>query len=130
MRRDRRGNNRIDSLRNLIRDPRVALLFLIPGCSETIRVIGRAQICTDPELCRSFEMQGKTPRCVLVVAVERVYYQCAKAIVRSRLWDPATQVDRKSLPSSGTILAGITGGRIGGPEHDRGAPERLKATIY
>jgi PPOX class probable FMN-dependent enzyme len=127
---DRRGNNRIDSLRNLVHDPRVALLFLIPGCSETIRVIGRVRISVDPALCKSFVMEGKTPRCVLVVAVERVYYQCAKAIVRSKLWDPATQIDRKSLPSSGTILAGITGGRIGGPEHDRGAPERLKATIY
>ena len=127
---DRRGNNRIDSLRNLVHDPRVALLFLIPGCSETIRVTGRAKISVDPALCKSFVMENKTPRCVLVVAVERVYYQCAKAIVRSKLWDPATQIDRKSLPSSGTILAGITGGRIGGPEHDRGAPERLKATIY
>src|ERR1700716_702731 len=127
---DRRVNNRIDSLRNLVHDPRVALLFLIPGCSETIRVIGRVRISVDPALCKSFVMEGKTPRCVLVVAVERVYYQCAKAIVRSKLWDPATQIDRKSLPSSGTILAGITGGRIGGPEHDRGAPERLKATIY
>jgi hypothetical protein len=75
-------------------------------------------------------MEGKTPRCVLVVAVERVYYQCAKAIVRSKLWDPTRHVERASLPSSGTILAGITNGRIGGPEHDRGAPERLKATIY
>src|SRR5690348_8494403 len=127
---DRRGNNRIDSLRNLVRDPRIALLFLIPGCSETIRVNGRAQICTDPELCRSFEMQGKAPRCVLVVAVERVYFQCAKAIVRSKLWEPATQIDRKSLPTSGTILAGISGGKVGGPEHDRAYPERLKATIY
>ena len=127
---DRRGNNRIDSLRNLIHDPRVALLFLIPGCGETIRVNGRAAICTDPELCASFVMQGKTPRCVIVVAVERVYFQCPKAIVRSKLWDPATQIDRKSLPTSGTILAHISGGQIGGPEHDRAYPDRLKATIY
>jgi PPOX class probable FMN-dependent enzyme len=127
---DRRGNNRIDSLRNLIHDPRVALLFLIPGCGETIRVNGRARICTDPELCRSFVMQGKTPRCVIVVSVERVYYQCAKAIVRSKLWDPASRIDRNRLPSSGTILAGITDGKVGGPEHDRTYPERLKATIY
>jgi uncharacterized protein len=127
---DRRGNNRIDSLRNLIHDPRVALLFLIPGCGETIRINGRARISTDPELCGSFVLEGKTPRCVLVVAVERVYFQCAKAIVRSKLWDPATRIDRTSLPSSGTILAAISDGRIGGPEHDRAAPERLKATIY
>jgi len=127
---DRRGNNRIDSLRNIIEDPRIALLFLIPGCSETIRVNGRAHICVDPELCRSFEMQGKAPRCVIVVTVERVYFQCAKAIVRSKLWDPATRVDRTSLPTAGTILASISGGKIGGPEHDRAAPERIKATIY
>jgi uncharacterized protein len=127
---DRRGNNRIDSLRNIVRDPRVALLFLIPGCGETIRVIGRAQITTDRALCQSFMLEGKVPRCVLVVAVELVFYQCAKAIVRSKLWDPATQVDRKTLPTNGTILAGISGGRFGGPEHDRHAPERLKATIY
>jgi len=127
---DRRGNNRIDSLRNLVHDPRVALLFLIPGCCETIRINGRAKISADPALCESFVMEGKTPRCVLVVTVERVYYQCAKALVRSKLWDPTRHVDRKSLPSSGTILAGITGGRVGGAEHDRAAPERLKATIY
>ena len=127
---DRRGNNRIDSLRNLIDDPRVALLFLIPGCGETIRVNGRAQICTDPELCESFRMEGKVPRCVIMVTVESVYYQCAKAIVRSKLWEPASRIDRKSLPSSGTILANITGGKVGGPDHDREAPARLQATIY
>jgi uncharacterized protein len=127
---DRRGNNRIDSLRNLIQDPRVALLFLIPGCGETIRVNGRAQITTDPKLCATFTMQGKVPRCVIVVTVERCYFQCAKAIVRSRLWDPASRIDRASLPTSGTILAGISSGKIGGPEHDRAAPERMKATIY
>src|SRR5215467_11699493 len=76
---DRRGNNRIDSLRNLVRDPRVALLFLIPGCGETIRVIGRAKISVDPALRESFVMEGKTPRCVIVVSVERVFYQCPKA---------------------------------------------------
>ncbi|MBV8747433.1 MAG: pyridoxamine 5'-phosphate oxidase family protein [Xanthobacteraceae bacterium] len=127
---DRRGNNRIDSLRNLLDDPRISLLFLIPGCGETIRINGRAAISADPDLCRGFAFNGKMPRTVLVVTVERVYYQCAKAIVRSKLWDPATRVDRKSLPSAGTILAGITSGALGGPEHDRTAPERLKATIY
>jgi uncharacterized protein len=127
---DRRGNNRIDSLRNLIADPRISLLFLIPGCGETIRVSGRAAISIDPTLCESFVFAGKTPRSVIVVSVDRVYFQCAKAIVRSKLWDPATQIDRRSLPTSGTILAGISKGAIGGPEHDRTAPERMKATIY
>jgi PPOX class probable FMN-dependent enzyme len=93
---DRRGNNRIDSLRNLIADPRISLLFLIPGCGETIRVNGRAVISIDPALCESFVFAGKVPRSVIVVTVDRVYFQCAKAIVRSRLWDPATQIDRKS----------------------------------
>ncbi len=127
---DRRGNNRIDSMRNLIADPRVALLFLIPGVSETLRIMGRATICTDPALCESFAMQGRAPRSVLVVKVEKVFFQCAKAIVRSKLWDPKTQVERSSLPTPGSILAEITEGKLGGPEHDRLAPERIKATMY
>ena len=127
---DRRGNNRIDSLRNLIHDPRVALLFLIPGVSETLRIMGRATISTDPELCASFTMQGKVPRSVLVIAVEQVFFQCAKAIVRSKLWDPATKVERSTLPTSGKILAEISGGTMGGDEHDRAYPQRIKETIY
>ena len=75
-------------------------------------------------------MQGKVPRSVLIIAVEKVFYQCAKAIVRSKLWDPATKVERATLPTPGSILAEITGGQLGGPEHDRAYPERLKATIY
>ena len=127
---DRRGNNRIDSLRNLVTDPRIALIFLIPGVSETVRVMGRATISTDPELCASFAMQGKAPRCVLVIAVEQVFFQCAKALVRSKLWDPLLHVERASLPTAGKILAEISGGKLGGEEHDRLAPERMKATIY
>jgi uncharacterized protein len=127
---DRRGNNRIDSLRNIVRDPRVSLLFLIPGVGETIRVIGRASISTDPALCESFVFVGKTPRVVIVVAVESVYFQCSKAIIRSKLWDPARVIDRKSLPSNGTIIAAITKGAEGGEEYDRAYPERLKQTIY
>ena len=127
---DRRGNNRIDTLRNILTDPRVALLFLIPGCGETIRVTGRASISVDPALTQSFLVEGKAPRSVLIVKVDTVFYQCAKAIVRSKLWDASRHVERKSLPSAGTILADLTGGKLGGPEHDRTAPERLKATIY
>ena len=127
---DRRGNNRIDSLRNIVRDPRVALLFLIPGVGETIRVIGRAAISTDPELAASFAVNGKAPACVIVVTVERVYYQCTKAIIRSKLWDPARHVDRKSLPTTGTIIAALTEGRLGGEEHDRGQHERTLARLY
>jgi predicted pyridoxine 5'-phosphate oxidase superfamily flavin-nucleotide-binding protein len=113
-----------------VHDPRVALLFLIPGCSETLRVMGRAAISADPALAQQFVMEGKVPRTVLVVAVDTVFFQCAKAIVRSKLWDASRHVDRKTLPTAGMILAEITGGAIGGPEHDRAAPERMKATIY
>ena len=127
---DRRGNNRIDSLRNIVRDPRVSLLFLIPGVGETFRVIGRASISTDPALCESFVFAGKTPRAVLIVSVERVYFQCGKAIIRSKLWDPASLVDRNSLPSNGTILAAITKGEHGGEEYDKAYPARLRETIY
>src|SRR6478672_3022839 len=127
---DRRGNNRIDSLRNIVRDPRVSLLFLIPGVGETIRVIGRASITTDPALLDSFVFAGKTPRAVIVVTAERVYFQCSKAIIRSKLWEPETKVDRKSLPSNGTIIAAITQGREGGEEYDRAYPARLRETIY
>lgn len=127
---ERRGNNRIDSLRNLVTDPRIALIFLIPGVSETLRVIGRATISSDPELCAGFTMQGKAPRVVLVITVEKVFFQCAKALVRSKLWDPSLHVERATLPTSGKILAEISGGKLGGEEHDRLYPQRIKETIY
>ncbi len=127
---DRRGNNRIDSLRNIMRDPRVALLFLIPGIGETIRVIGTAALSIDPDLLASFAVNGKPPCCVIVITVERVFYQCTKAIVRSKLWDPARHVDRARLPTTGTILAAQTAGRLGGAAHDRGQLERTMAKLY
>jgi hypothetical protein len=127
---ERRGNNRIDSLRNLVTDPRISLIFLIPGVSETIRVMGRATISIDPELCAGFAIQGKAPRCVLVIAVDQVFFQCAKALVRSKLWDPKLHVDRSTLPTAGKILAEISGGKVGGDEHDRQAPARMMQTIY
>jgi uncharacterized protein len=127
---DRRGNNRIDSLRNIMRDPRVALLFLIPGIGETIRVVGSAALSLDPDLLASFAVNGKPPCCVIVITVERVFYQCTKAIVRSKLWDPARHVDRTRLPTTGAILAAQTAGRLGGDAHDRGQLERTMAKLY
>ncbi|PWB60316.1 MAG: flavin-nucleotide-binding protein [Bradyrhizobiaceae bacterium] len=127
---DRRGNNRIDSLRNIVRDPRVALLFLIPGVGETLRINGRAEISVDPELLASFAVDGKAPRSVIVVRVERVYFQCARAILRAKLWDPARRVERASLPSTGTILAELSQGRVGGESYDREMPARLQANLY
>jgi PPOX class probable FMN-dependent enzyme len=127
---DRRGNNRIDSLRNIVNDPRVALLFLIPGVGETLRVNGRAKISVAPDLLARFEFRGTLPRSVIVVAVDSVYFQCPKALVRSELWNPAKHLSRRSLPSTGTIIADITAGQLGGEQYDREYPERLRQTLY
>jgi uncharacterized protein len=126
---DRRGNNRVDSLRNIIADPRVALLFLIPGCGETLRVNGRAEIRTDPALLERFSVEGKLPRSVIVVRVDTVFFQCARAIFRSKLWDPAQHVERGSLPSTGTIVAAVAKKPLDA-EYDKGLYERLKAGLY
>src|ERR1700719_4355219 len=126
----RRGNTRLDSLRNIIRDPRVALLFLIPGVPETMRINGRAAISTDPALLASFTVDGKPPRCVIVVTVERAYFQCAKALVRSKLWDPATRIERSKLPSTGAMVAALTKGKVDAQTYDRDAPARIKAQLY
>lgn len=127
---DRRGNNRVDSLRNIVRDPRVALLFLIPGVGETMRVNGRAVLSTDQALRESFIMQGKLPACVIVVTAERVYPQCPKALVRSKLWDPSVQIARSELPSMGKMIEALTKGGFDGKAYDAAYPERLKQTIY
>ncbi len=127
---DRPGNNRIDGFRNIVRDPRIALLFLIPGVGETLRVNGSAAISIDPELMKSFAVNGKLPRCVLIVHIESIYFHCSKAIVRSKLWDASTQVDRKSLPSTGAIIAELSQGKLGGEKYDREAPEKIKAQLY
>jgi hypothetical protein len=127
---DRRGNNRIDSLRNIVSNPHVALLFLIPGVGETLRVNGRAMISTAPALLERFSVDGKLPRSVIVVRVDTVFFQCARAIFRSRLWDPAQHIERGSLPSLGTIVGDISQSRIDGKAYDRGLYERLKGALY
>lgn len=127
---DRRGNNRVDSLRNIIADPRVALLFLIPGIGETLRVNGRAEIRTDPALLERFSVEGKPPRTVIVVHVDTVFFQCARAIFRSKLWDPGQHIERASLPSTGTIVADVAKRQFDRAEYDKGHYERLKAGLY
>jgi uncharacterized protein len=127
---DRRGNNRTDSLRNIVRDPRVALLFLIPGSGTTFRVNGRAVISADPELLASFAVKGQAPRTVLLITVETAYFQCGRAIVRSNLWDPDRHVDPESLPSPGEILAALSAGEVGGAAYDAGWAERAKASLW
>ena len=127
---DRRGNNRIDSLRNIVRDPRVALLFMIPGLGNTLRVNGRAHLSIEPALLGSFAVDDKAPRSVTVIEVDAVYFQCARALVRSDLWNPAHHVDPKSLPSAGQILAALSQDRVGGEKYDREWPGRAAATLW
>lgn len=127
---DRRGNNRTDSLRNVIADPRVALLFMVPGMGEALLVNGRAHISVAPDLLARFEVVGKLPRSVLVIAIETAYFQCSRAIVRSALWDASRHVERQTLPSPVAILAALTQASIDGAAYDRDLPGRLKTSLY
>jgi PPOX class probable FMN-dependent enzyme len=127
---DRRGNNRLDTLKNIVRDPRVALLFLIPGVGETLRINGRAELTTEPALCDSFAINGKAPRSIIRVTAERVYFQCQKALVRSRLWDPAAQVERSTLPTAGAIIEALAPEPFDGKTYDENYPEYMKQVIY
>ncbi|WP_022728568.1 pyridoxamine 5'-phosphate oxidase family protein [Fodinicurvata sediminis] len=127
---DRKGNNRLDSLRNILNDPRVALLFLIPGSGTTLRVNGRAIISDDPELLDSLAIDGKPPKTALVISVETVYFQCARAVLRAGLWDSDSQVDPKSLPSAGDILEAVSQARINGESFDQDWNERAVKTLW
>ncbi|MFO7581447.1 pyridoxamine 5'-phosphate oxidase family protein [Guyparkeria sp.] len=127
---ERKGNNRIDSLRNLIADPRVGLLFLVPGKSETLRVNGRARITTDPDLLERTAMHGKPPKCVIVVEVETVFFQCARAVLRAKLWDPETRELAAATPTPGEMLAGVPDSTIRAEAYDDGLDERQQRTLY
>src|SRR5438876_4939324 len=127
---DRRGNNRVDSLRNIVRDSRAALPFLIPGSGSTLRVNGRAHLSADPDLLASFKMEGKAPRTVIIMAVDEIYFQCARAIVRSDLWNPDKRLDPKTLPTPGQILAGMSDNKVGGEKYDQEWPERARQTMW
>jgi PPOX class probable FMN-dependent enzyme len=127
---DRPGNNRIDTLRNLIADPRIALLFIVPGIGETLRVNGRAEISAEPALLQQFAMDGKLPRTVITVKIEAAYFHCSKALVRSKLWDPAQHIERTSFPSPGAMLKHLSSGGFDADAYDRELPARVKATLY
>lgn len=126
---ERRGNNRVDSLRNLLVDPRVALLFLVPGVGETLRVNGRARISVDPALLARFAVNGALPKCVLVIDVAAAYFQCARAIHRSNLWHAAPPPPG-SLPSAGAMLQALTENGIDGAAYDQALPQRQRETLY
>lgn len=132
---DRKGNNRLDSLRNILFDGRIGMLFLIPGHGETLRVNGTAEISCDPELCEALAMAGKPPASVIIVHVEQVYFQCSRAVVRADLWNATTQAPRGALPSAGTILHDITARdaaleTFDGDAYDAALPARVKASLY
>ena len=126
---DRRGNNRLDTLRNIVNDPRVALLFLIPGLDETIRLNGRAHISADPDLLERFVFKGKRPATAVIVEIDTLYFQCARALKRSRLWSEEAKVDPKSLPSAGQLVKSVMH-RFDAEDYDAKLQKRQRDTLY
>lgn len=125
---ERRGNNRVDSLRNLVNDPRIGVLFAIPGVGETLRVNGRATISVDPDWLRSFAVGNALPKCVIRIDVETVYFQCARALLRSGLWGAG--VPAQAVPTAGQMLAALTHDQVGGQAYDQALPARQRSTLY
>ncbi|GAB4514473.1 MAG: pyridoxamine 5'-phosphate oxidase family protein [Roseibium sp.] len=126
---DRRGNDRIDSLRNIVRDPRVSLMLMVPGWNNVLRINGEAVLSADPDLLASFETEGKKPRCVVIVTIDTVYFQCARAIMRADLWNPDAQVNSADLPTPGMIMQEIKEGFDGG-SYDAQWPERARKSMW
>ncbi len=121
---ERPGNRLADTLTNLLGDPRIALLFLIPGVGDTFRVNGRGVITDDPELLAPCTVEGKPPRLGILVSIEEAYTQCPKALIRSELWNPERHIDRSELPSSGKILRSLTDPEFDADEYDRERKQR------
>ncbi|SHN14526.1 hypothetical protein SAMN05444272_4281 [Roseibium suaedae] len=127
---DRRGNNRIDSLRNIVRDPRVALMMLIPGSHSTLRINGKAKLSADPDLLESLAMDGKSPRSVTIITVEEIYFQCGRAVLRAGLWDTSKHIDPATLPTPGQILEDMSSGEVNGKSYDDEWPGRAAKTMW
>uniref|UniRef100_A0A2A4YYI5 Pyridoxamine 5'-phosphate oxidase n=1 Tax=OCS116 cluster bacterium TaxID=2030921 RepID=A0A2A4YYI5_9PROT len=126
---DRKGNNRLDSMRNIVMNSQVGLIFLVPNVGETVRVAGHAEIIVDDELNASFAMKGKPALSVLKITVDKIYFHCGKAFMRSNLWKPETYPDRKSVPSAGQMGKEIDRS-FDGVAYDKALPERYKKTLY
>ena len=124
---DRRGNNRLDTLRNIVTDGRIAALFLLPGCNETLRLNGRAWLSTEERLCERFAVDGKRPVTVIVIEIAEVYFQCARALMRSDLWN--ARLDRAGLPSAGEMTKSAWGA-FDAETYDAALPARQAATLY
>jgi PPOX class probable FMN-dependent enzyme len=124
---DWRGNNRIDTLRNIVRDGRIALMFMVPGENVVMRVNGRAFVSDDPALCQRFEQKGTHPVAVIVIEIAEVYPQCPKSLLRSGLWG---RDDADQVPSLGDLLAEVTKGEVDAGEWDRVFPARAQETLW
>lgn len=127
---DRLGNNRIDSIGNILQHPRIGLIFFVPGIRETLRVNGRAQITTDPELLASTAVNGKPPRSAILVIADEVYFHCGKALIRSDLWNPEKYVARKDFPSLGVVIAEQIGQTVEPKEAERMTEESYRTRLY
>lgn len=125
---DWRGNNRMDSLRNIVRDPRVSLMFMVPGSTSVVRLNGTAQITADADMLTRFERDGAHPRSVILIDITEIYFQCARAILRARLW--TSQNESADLPTPGEMLKETTAGEVGGPAYDAEWPERAKKSMW
>lgn len=125
---DWHGNNRVDSLRNIVRDPRVSLMFMVPGSDTVVRVNGRAKINADTDVLMRFERAGKLPRSVILIRIDEVYFQCSRALMRSRLWSSGDE--SADVPSPGDILREMTNGAEGGPVYDAEWPERARSELW
>ena len=121
---DRPGNRLADTLTNLLADPRVALLFLVPGVGDTFRVNGRAVITDDAELLAPSSVDGKAPKLGLLITVDEAYTHCSKASIRSDLWNPENHIERSDLPSSGAILRSLNSPEFDADGYDRDRAER------
>jgi hypothetical protein len=127
---DRLGNNRVDSIGNILQHPRIGLIFFVPGVRETLRVNGRAQITTDPALLGPTTVNGKPPRSGILVTADEVYFHCGKAIIRSDLWNPEKHVARNDFPSLGIVIADQIGQRVEPKEAERMTEESYIARLY
>lgn len=127
---DRRGNNRLDSLRNIVSDGRVALLFLVPGVTECLRINGTSILSTDPELCARYVVAGNEPRSVIVVTVDSVYFQCARAIKRSELWNPERHIDPATVPTAGQMTKAASTGYFDAETYDAELADRQAKSLY
>jgi len=126
---ERKGNNRIDSLRNLLHDPRISLIFFVPGIDETLRINGSARITADPDLMSSLAMEGKPPACALWIHIDQVFFQCGKSMMRSGLWRQRAAGD-PTPPSAGEIFAALSGGEMNATQYDLEKPQRLRDAMY